>query len=145
MSLLKPLRELNRRYMLFRNGRLEQYDLTGYQGYYITAICKTPGISQEELAELLIFNKSSIARQAALLEEKGYLLRRRSEKDKRVLLLFPTEKATAALPAVHAAMRDFREYITDGFSQEELALFERMSQKMNLRAKEVLAEYEKDS
>ena len=54
-----------------------------------------------------------------LLEKKGYLLRRRDERDKRVVHLLPTERGRAA----DARHRDFHRqmvaHVLDGLTDEE--------------------------
>ena len=47
------------------------------------------------MARELNVNKSSVTRQLAILEEKGYVERRGDPKDKRSLLIYPTEKAAS--------------------------------------------------
>jgi len=49
--------------------------------------------SQAEMARQLNVNKSSVTRQLAVLEEKGYIRREPAAADKRILLVYPTQKA----------------------------------------------------
>jgi DNA-binding MarR family transcriptional regulator len=127
-------------YSLFRAARLEAYGVTGYQYLYLTNICRAPGVSQDELAEKLIFNKSSVARQLATLEQNGFVERRRNEKDKRELLVFPTEKALRVLPVIDKAVADFREKIGEGFSENEWEELERLLKRVQENAKSAIEE-----
>ena len=52
---------------------------------YLLTIARRPGISQEELAKEICVNKSSVARNLANLENQGYIERKSSPQDKRVL------------------------------------------------------------
>ena len=61
------------------------------------------GISQEKLAKMIYINKSNVTRNLAVLEKNGYIERRPAENDKRVMLVFPTQKAQAASLAVGVA------------------------------------------
>lgn len=138
MTFLGAIGEISRCYALFRNNRLEEKGLVGYQSLYVNTICRNPGISQEQLADLLIFNKSSVARQLASLEEKGFVRRERSPQDKRILLVYPTEKAEEVVPYIHRAVQEFRESISQGLTEEEMELLDRITKKVDLRAKEVV-------
>ena len=56
-------------------------------------IRKNPGITQSGVCRITGFDKGAVARQAASLEAKGYLIRQANPKDGRSQLLFATEKA----------------------------------------------------
>lgn len=125
-------------YSLFRSARLEEYGVAGYQYLYITTICRNPGVSQDELAEKLIFNKSSVARQLATLEQNGFVERRRNEKDKRELLVYPTEKARAVCPVIDQTVREFRERISEGMTAEEWERLEILLSRVRENAKRAI-------
>ena len=141
MSFLAEMGETMRCYAQFRARRLEEYGVVGYQYLYITTLCRHPGLSQDELAEKLIFNKSSVARQVASLEEKGFVKRRRNEKDKREMLVYPTEKAEKLVPVISEVIREFRtRLIPQNASAEEISACEAMLDAVRSRAKEALEE-----
>ena len=143
MAILKNIGEMMRCYALFRGERLEQFDLIGVQSLYLRTICKNPGISQDELAEQLIFNKSSVARQLAAMEEKEFIRRERSLQDKRILLVYPTEKGIELLPEIHETVKSFVSFVTQDLTPEETVLLEELTKKLNLRAKEAIRNDEK--
>ena len=58
------------------------------------------GMTQEQLARRIYQNKSSVARQLAVLEEAGFVRRVCCDSDRRVTELYPTERAKAALPEI---------------------------------------------
>ena len=76
-----------------------------------------------ELAREICINKSNVTRHLAALEESGYVERKPSEQDKRVTLVFPTEKALDILPTVRSVIREWNEYLTEGMDEEELERF----------------------
>ena len=104
-------------------------DLKGYHSKYILTVCANPGVSQDALARAIFVNKSNVARQTVALEEMGYVERRQGE-DKRVSLVYPTQKALEILPVIRGINAKWREVITEGFSEEEkqvlLSLTERL-------------------
>jgi len=132
-SLMRYINRISRCAALFRSGKLESDGINGYQHTYIINICRYPGISQEMLARTIYVNKSSVTRQLALLEQNGYIYRTPSEKDKRVMQVFPTQKAYDILPKVKCMLEEWEAYITSGFTDEEksfmLSLLERMMEK----------------
>ena len=104
--------------------KLKDTDLAPCHHGYVLTIARTPGISQEELARSLCVNKSNVTRTLAQLEERGFVERRSSPQDKRVLQVYPTQKLLDLLPRVRTIARDWNAYLTAEISEEELALFQ---------------------
>lgn len=73
-----------------RREYMEPLGLKGIHARLFMLICRTPGCSQDQIARQMGFDKSTIARQVELLESLGYVERKPSEKDKRVLCVYPT-------------------------------------------------------
>lgn len=104
----------------FRTEKMAQYGLKACHTSYLLNICNHPGISQDKLAQRIYINKSNVARQAAVLEEAGYITRRPSQADKRVQELYPTEKALALLPQIKAILQEWSQLLTEDLTQEEI-------------------------
>ena len=138
MSFLKNIREINRCYSLFRGERMEPYGIAGSQCHYLLAVHDHPGIPQDSLANLLLFNKSSVARQLSAMEEKGLIRRERSPKDKRIFLVYPTDLGETFVPLIRQANHDFLEILSQTLSQEELANLEELTRKIKEPAKEAI-------
>ncbi|MBR2635272.1 MAG: MarR family transcriptional regulator [Clostridia bacterium] len=138
MSLTRYIGQTSRAYSIYRDQRLEKFGLVGYQSLYLTTVCRHPGITQEEIAEKLVFNKSSVARQIATLEERGFVTRERCQNDKRNLRIFPTEKATALLPEIGKISSEFFALISRDLDPEEQALLSELCQRICDRAKEAI-------
>ncbi len=118
----------------YRNEELADVGLCGLQYLYILNICREPGINQEELSRKLHVNKSNVTRQLASLEENGFIERRQSPTDKRVTCVFPTERATSALPEIQRVLHAWKQYLTDGFTDEERETLSRLMEKVAERA-----------
>ena len=73
---------------------------------YLLEICNHPGISQDQLANRICINKSNIARQAAL----------------------------ELLPQIRESLRGWEDYLTHGFTEEEVALLEGLLERAHQRA-----------
>lgn len=119
---------------LFRAQRLEGTGLGGCQYPYITAVCRHPGISQDELGRQLYIPKCNVSRQLSSLESQGFVTRRRSESDGRVLEVYPTEKAEAVLPVIRNMLKEWNAYLTEDVTEEEQAVLDRVMERMLSRA-----------
>ncbi|MCI8633388.1 MAG: MarR family transcriptional regulator [Lachnospiraceae bacterium] len=144
-SFTKNITTISRCAMQFHTDHLAGTGLRGGWHSIITHICRTPGISQEQLSKLIYINKSNIARQLAHLEENGFVTREYSATDKRVLLVYPTEKALALFPVILDIHQSWREYLTDGFTEEELSLLSSLLDRVANRAKEYVDSRESKS
>ena len=113
------LKEISRQGRAYRDKALAPLGLCSRQGMYIREICASPGISQEQLTRIIRINKSNVARQVAAMEEEGYIERRCCGKDKRVMRLYPTQKALDMLPQILEVMDRWEASLLDGLSPEE--------------------------
>ncbi len=122
-ALMKYINRISRCSSLFKNGKLEHKGLNGYQHVYIRNICREPGISQDNLAKSIYVNKSSVTRQLALLEQNGFITRRPSDKDRRVMQVYPTQKALNILPEIKRLSAEWESAITTDLTDKERSLF----------------------
>lgn len=118
-SLMRQISVTYRCAMQYRERELADTGLGGCQTPYLTVLYRRPGLTQDELAHELDVNKSSVTRQVAMLEEKGYLYRMSDEQDRRVLRVYPTEKALALKPRLYHVLRDWSAYLTSDFTPQE--------------------------
>ena len=108
--------------MRFREDELADTGLAGCQTPYLTALFRMPGVSQEELARELNVNKSSVTRQLAVLEEKGYVRRVPSMADKRILLVYLTDKGEDVISRIFECYGNWSHYLTQDFTEEEQSM-----------------------
>ena len=118
----------------FRSEKMAEYGLKAFHISYLLNISNYPGISQDKLAQLICINKSNIARQAVILEEDGYIERRPSQSDKRVMELYPTEKTKALMPQIQSVLRQWETLLTEDLSEEELKLLVSILQRVKQKA-----------
>ena len=118
----------------YRTEELEPLGLKACHGSYLSVICACPGITQDQLARRIFINKSNVARQAAALEEQGFIERRPSAADKRVMELYPTEKALEVLPLVREVLQSWEAHIAQDFTLEELELISVLLKRMKKRS-----------
>ena len=105
--------------MRYRERELADTGLAGFQTPYLMALYRHEGLTQEELARELNVNKSSVTRQLAALEEKGYVRREPDPEDRRSMLVYPTDKANALKERMRHVLRDWSAYLTADFTEEE--------------------------
>ena len=118
----------------YRSEKMAPFGLKACHTSYLVQICANPGISQDRLAQLIFINKSNVARQAAFLEEEGYIRREPSQADRRVIELYPTDKALELLPQVREILMDWEQYITEDVTPEEVEILTRVLAKMKDKA-----------
>ena len=133
-QIIRDITEIARCGAQYRADRLEPMDLKGCHASYLTEICAHPGISQDKLAKRICINKSNVARQAAILEEKGFLTRIPSSTDKRIMELHPTRKTLDLLPQLSSTLKCWETCITGDLTSEELEQMAALLEKMQIRA-----------
>lgn len=132
--LMRNITEITRCGSQYRSDHLAQMGLKGCHASYLVEICANPGISQESLAKRICINKSNVARQVAVLEESGFVTRGSCETDKRVVRLFPTEKALALMPPIRKVLSDWSDYLTQDLTPQERDQLASILSKMKDRA-----------
>ena len=118
----------------YRSEKMAPFGLKSCHPSSLMHICANPGISQDRLAQLVFINKSNVARQVAFLEEEGYLRRESSQSDRRVVELYPTDKALELLPQVQQILTDWERCITEDVTEEEIQTVTRVLAKMKDKA-----------
>lgn len=133
-QLIRNITEITRCGVQYRTETLAPLELKACHASYLREICAEPGISQDQLAARICINKSIVARQAAALEESGFISRIPSNEDKRVMGLYPTEKTLSLLPKMNAILDQWEDFLAAGLSADELEIAERVLERMKIRA-----------
>lgn len=133
-EIIRDITEITRCGSQYRTESLAPMGLKACHASYLLEICNDPGISQDRLAGRICINKSNVARQAAILEESGFITRVPCQNDKRVMRLYPTEKAAELLPKINEIMLAWEECLTQGLSEDEKEILATLLARMKLRA-----------
>ena len=133
-QIIRDITELTRCGAQYRLDQLSPMGLKACHASYLTEICACPGISQDGLARKICINKSNVARQAAVLEEEGFITRTPSPADKRVMELYPTQKALDLLPQIQSILTCWENCITSDLTEEEKDQISILLAKMKVRA-----------
>ncbi len=141
---MKILNNISRSQAIYRHSRISASDIQSCHYSFLLAICHTPGRSQEDLAEELCVNKSTVTRNINYLEEKGYVSRLPLPNDKRQFSVFPTEKALKVLPEIKNASAEWMALLSEGIPQSELDIFDSVLLRMQEKAREIIKKQEAD-
>ena len=133
-QIIRDITEIARCGAQYKADRLAPLGLKGCHASYLTEMCAHPGISQDQLAKRICINKSNVARQAATLEEEGFLTRTPSATDKRIMELHPTQKTLDLLPQISSVLKEWETCITGDLTPEELDQLAVIVAKMKTRA-----------
>ena len=125
---------------LYRARSLGDTELRPAQQMILSHVCRRPGLAQEELISALYLDKTTVAHQLNKLEEQGYIRRQAPAEDGRCRRVYPTEKAGEVYPRIHEAFERFTEAILTGFSEEEAALLESLTERLRANAVMLLSE-----
>ena len=136
-NLLWNMGQINRCGGMYRTARLPENAPPPFHHNFITAICEHPGYSQDQLSRLLCLNKSTVTRRLTYLEENGFVTRSPSDVDKRVMLVYPTDKAHELLPQISKLTSEWIDAITDGIPAQDLAVFYSVLSSITTRAREL--------
>ena len=137
-QIIRDITEIARCGAQYKADRLAPLGLKGCHASYLMEICAHTGISQDQLAKRICINKSNVARQAATLEEEGFLTRIPSPTDKRIMELHPTEKTLELLPEISTVLKGWEALITDGVTAEELDQLAALVAKMKAHASDYM-------
>ena len=124
-TLLKWLSVTDRFSKLYLDKRLAAHGINSSQHMFLIKICENPGILQDSLIDTIYLHPSNIVRTVASLENKGLLIRKPCEEDRRTCRLYPTNQAMAMIADVEAACTQTEAVLLQGFSEEEKTAFER--------------------
>lgn len=141
---MKLLNNISRSQAIYRHSRISAADLQSGHYAYALAICREPGRSQEELAQELCVNKSTVARNLNYLEETGYVTRQALPNDKRQFSVFPTEKLLTVLPEIKQASGEWMALLSEGIPAEELAVFDAVLLRMQDKARQIIKQQEEN-
>lgn len=133
-QLIRDMTEITRCGAQYRADKLAPLGLKGCHASYLTEICACPGISQDRLSKRICINKSNIARQVAILEEEGFVIRQPSPADKRVMELYPTEKTLELMPEITEILNKWEDFLLADLSDAEVEQVHSVLQRMRDKA-----------
>ena len=117
--IMKYINRVYRASLLDRSEAFAEENLAGQQLSYILQICRSPGLTQDELSARLFVNKSTVTRQVSQMIQNGYIIRHCDPEDRRAKLLYPSEKAREIYPRIMEYLENWNESLTGMLKPEE--------------------------
>ena len=99
--------------------KLKVYDIGIGEVPILMLLFHKSSANQREITEELHIDKATTSREIKKLIAKGYVKRRRDERDKRSYIISLTKEGRKVVPAVKKVLREWREHLLKGFSKEE--------------------------
>ena len=140
-DIIRDITEIARCGAQYKVDTLSPMGLKGCHASYLSEICANPGISQDKLSQRICINKSNVARQAAILEEDGFIIRQPSASDKRVMELYPTEKTLALMPRITQIVDCWEQCLTQDLTEEEVQTVTAILERMKAKASKWMEEH----
>ncbi|SDQ71292.1 MarR family winged helix-turn-helix transcriptional regulator [Quadrisphaera sp. DSM 44207] len=106
--------------------RAEEHGLQLRDHIVLSALDRTPDLTQGELGRALGLDKSTLMSQLDRLERRGLVVRRSDPRDRRARIPQITEAGSAVRADVAAACASAEAAVLDGFSQDQVHVFRRM-------------------
>lgn len=122
-STQRKITKIAREALRFTSKVLKDTGLGLSEYEFIHCIRHNPGISQEGLREKLGLDKAAVARRAANLEKKGFIVRKLNPNDGRVKQLFATEQANAVKNSKVSMEAFFYEWLLEEITGDEREIF----------------------
>lgn len=141
---MKTLNNISRSQAIYRDSKISVKDLQSSHYSYVLSICREPGRSQEELANELCVNKSTVTRNLNFLEVKDYIIRQPLLNDKRQFSIYPTEKMLSILPEIKAASLEWMALLSEEIPECELDVFYWVLKRMEEKARKIIEKHEEN-
>jgi DNA-binding MarR family transcriptional regulator len=104
----------------------EKHGLTLREYIVLSAIDKSPGLTQGELGTTLSLDKTTLMNQLDRLERRGLMVRRQAPGDRRIRIPEITESGEVLRAKVAKASAAVEASVLDGFSKDDIASLHRM-------------------
>lgn len=119
-NLFKDFSCIHRHSQIYLMSQLKEHNLEDCHPPVLVTIYFNEGLSQNELAKILHFNKGAIAKLVKNLEGKGYIKRLADENDKRAHKLYLTEKGHTTIPKMFNFEQQWAKKVVAGLTKDEL-------------------------
>jgi MarR family transcriptional regulator, organic hydroperoxide resistance regulator len=112
-------------------NQLEPYNLAPEQNLVMMLLWEKDGLTQNEIAEQLIKDKTNIARMVFNLEQKGFIRRVCPENNRRSLIVYLTEEGKQLGNHIIPLTEEFNNLVNKGITNEELNVLKKILTKIS--------------
>ncbi len=121
------------------NDGLTHLGLNSAQVPFILLACQNGPLPQNRMGEILGMDKSTVAKTVAKLVAQGYLQRRHSGEDGRILEVSPTQQAFLVQKELEEKRQEWAQQVTAGMSEVEVAILFDLVQRMEHNVRRAFA------
>lgn len=119
----------------------EKYSLTRAEIDVIAYLANNPDCdTASSIVEFRKIAKSHVSKAVEALMERGWITREHDRQDRRCIHLMLTDEAGAAADEIIARQHEFSAAIREGITEEELAVYTRMIEKLTENARKMTEE-----
>ena len=121
------------------SAALDRDDITLEQYVVLYNLVDQDGINQKSLSHKVDKDQATLARILDILENRGYVVRRTTEKDRRAFLVFITDEGKRKVKEIARRLGAVHNEIVEGIPSDRVDLFVELIKQMNqnLSEKEV--------
>lgn len=119
-SITKRIIFMARKMQLCIGERLSKFEITATEEPFFMAIQRNEGATQEDLTALVGVDKAVTTRAIRSLENKGYLVRKQDDKDRRQNRVYPTDAVLGIGDSLHNELLCLNDELVKGLSEEQL-------------------------
>ena len=105
------------------NNLLKPYSIAGEQFILMRLVNETPEISQKEIADFLVKDKTTVTKMLYVLEKKELITKERHKEDRRAYNITITQKGRDLIEEVAQVLNPHVEAFNAQFSEEEIKVF----------------------
>jgi DNA-binding MarR family transcriptional regulator len=109
---------------------LSSYDITPEQWIVLTRLWEGDGKTQRQLAEETFKDQPNIARILRKMEYKGYIERGHDDKDRRITLVFITQKGIQLSKQLLPLVSEYQQQMLENLSADEISTLKALLRKI---------------
>ncbi|CZH15593.1 MarR family transcriptional regulator [Legionella pneumophila serogroup 1] len=135
MYLSSLLKKTNRLLIKRANELIKPYAMSHAYTYILMELYIENGLTQSELVQLIEVEQPTLVRTLDRMERDGFITRKPSSMDRRVVHIFLTEKARLLQEKIDECSRILNDEILAGFSEDEKTKLQELTHRVldNLR------------
>ena len=99
--------------------KIKEFDISPEQWSLVFRVVESNGLTQKELSDSTYKDQANITRSIDRLERKSLLKRVSNQMDRRIINIYPTEKAINLVEKIIPISSRFNNYLTENFTDEE--------------------------
>ncbi|MEF9961300.1 MAG: anaerobic ribonucleoside-triphosphate reductase activating protein [Erysipelotrichaceae bacterium] len=124
----------------YYDKRMSEFQIGSGQLLFLILTYENEGIGMQQLALKGGFDKGTVTKGIAKLEEQGYIEMKTSEEDKRAHCLYTTDKTKDIISQIYLLRREWWGRVTEGLSEDEIKEYERLQMKVSQNALQYTSE-----